>query len=259
MLYKLRRRPINRKAAAIYGGFSPLDLPNLKGWWDFSDISTLFQDSSKTTPVASDGDVIGAVEDKSGNGNDFLQPTTADKPLYKTSIVNGKSIARFDGVDDHLEQTGFSLATNATLFYVYRTSNWEPNTKIFAGRNTNGSTIFYFYESVANGVGKLGIYDGTTISKFGNHDDDALAHIYTHLLNNTAANAYIDGAQSGAQATIVAISWTNNNIALGFNALNQDFVEGDTAELILCSSSLPDAHRSKTRRYLASKWGIALP
>lgn len=51
-------------------------------WWDITDLSKLFQDTSKTTPAASVGDPIGAIV---GNRSvvDLAQATTADKPLLR--------------------------------------------------------------------------------------------------------------------------------------------------------------------------------
>lgn len=52
---------------------------------DPSDLSTLFQDSAGTTPVAADGDPVGRWNDKSGNGHDFIQATSGSRPAYRVS------------------------------------------------------------------------------------------------------------------------------------------------------------------------------
>ena len=89
---------------ALYGGagaFSPASLfsgGEQGAWYDFSDLSTLFQDSAGTTPVTADGQSIGKVLDKSGRGNHLIQATGSLKPIYKTS--GGLHWAEFDGVDD---------------------------------------------------------------------------------------------------------------------------------------------------------------
>ena len=44
--------------------------------------TTMYQDSSFTTPVTSNGDVVGGVRDESGNDNDFIQGTAANKPTW---------------------------------------------------------------------------------------------------------------------------------------------------------------------------------
>lgn len=53
-------------------------------WYDPSDLSTLFQDAAGTTPVTADGDPVGLMLDKSGNGNHATQPVSADRPIYRT-------------------------------------------------------------------------------------------------------------------------------------------------------------------------------
>lgn len=52
------------------------------GWYDPSDISTLWQDSARTTPVTASGQPVGAMDDKSGNGRHLLQATAAARPTY---------------------------------------------------------------------------------------------------------------------------------------------------------------------------------
>lgn len=75
-------------ASAEAGAWTPADLfkaSEIGGIYDPSDISTLWQDSARTTPVTADGDPVGCIEDLSGNGNHMIQTSAANKPLYKTS------------------------------------------------------------------------------------------------------------------------------------------------------------------------------
>jgi hypothetical protein len=69
-------------------------------WYDFSDLTTMFQDRAGTTPVTADGQTVGKILDKSGNDNHATAPSDAARPLYKTS--GGLHWLLFDGVDDAL-------------------------------------------------------------------------------------------------------------------------------------------------------------
>lgn len=95
---------------ALLGGrrFNPAHVAGLTLWLKAD--AGLYQDAAKTTPATSDGDVVGAWEDQSGNGSDATQATTSKKPLLKLGIVNSKPVVRFDGVDDQLD--------TANQFYV---------------------------------------------------------------------------------------------------------------------------------------------
>jgi len=70
-------------------------------WYDPSDLTTLYQDSAGTTPVTADGDPVGRMEDKSGNGNHATQATSASRPVYRTDGTLHR--LEFDGVDDLLK------------------------------------------------------------------------------------------------------------------------------------------------------------
>ena len=69
--------------------------------WLRSDLG-LFQDSAKTTPVTADTDPVGAWADQSGNGKDALQAVAANRPLWRTGILNYHPALRFDGTNDRL-------------------------------------------------------------------------------------------------------------------------------------------------------------
>jgi len=68
-------------------------------WGDTTDSATLFQDSAGTTPATS-GDPCGRRVDKSGNGNNQYQPTTAAKPTVQ--VINGVQALVLDGTDDSM-------------------------------------------------------------------------------------------------------------------------------------------------------------
>lgn len=68
--------------------------------FDPSDKTTLFQDLGGTVPVASDGDAVALMVDKSGNGNHVAQSGPASRPSWRTDGRHGW--LEFDGVDDFL-------------------------------------------------------------------------------------------------------------------------------------------------------------
>jgi hypothetical protein len=74
-------------AANPAGAFTPASLfsGGVKGgYWDPSDINTLWKDTAGTTPVTADGDLVARIDDKSGNGN-HLTEIVDWRPVYKTS------------------------------------------------------------------------------------------------------------------------------------------------------------------------------
>src|SRR5687767_7057806 len=66
----------------------------------------------------SDADPVTTWEDSHTSNHDATQATGAAKPIYKTGIVNGKPVVRFDGVDDFLGLTSLPAGAAKTLIIV---------------------------------------------------------------------------------------------------------------------------------------------
>src|SRR5439155_17313853 len=72
--------------------FSPAEIGGLKLWLKADALAL------------NNNDPVSTWTDSSGNGN---SPTSSGtkRPTYKTNVLNGKPVVRFDGIDDHLDKT----------------------------------------------------------------------------------------------------------------------------------------------------------
>jgi len=122
-------------------------LPSLRAWYDPSDLTRLFQDDAATIPVDADGDPVGAIHDKSGNGYHLTQANSTARPIYKT-----------DGTRHWLETQG----TSRNLFADTRLGlAADPNIIVSAALRPLSNL------SVWNGVFGLGTGHGSLNGAFG--------------------------------------------------------------------------------------------
>jgi hypothetical protein len=130
-------------------GFTPAALfpGGVQGaWYDPSDVATLAQDSAGTTPVTADGDPVGRMLDKSGNGWHLTQATSGNRPTYRTG--SGLSWLEFDGVDDFLLSAG--TYTFALPEYIaVCISKTAADTRGFLGC-IGGSTAYHYVGNSLN-------------------------------------------------------------------------------------------------------------
>ena len=120
-------------------------------WYDPSDLTTLFQDAAGTIPVTADGDTVGLMLDKSGNGNHVSQNTTAAKPTYRTDGT--LHWLKFDGVDDCLVSSNpYSIGSYAGAQTIEADSGRVFSLNIFDIR---------YYSGIVSGV-LYSLVDGDT-------------------------------------------------------------------------------------------------
>jgi hypothetical protein len=117
-------------------------------WYDPSDLSTLFQDAAGTIPVTADGDPVGLILDKSGNGNHASQAISSARPIYRTDGT--LHWLEFDGVDDRLTSNPlssniFSPTTGliASAFSGGIESTVKGVSEEFSGVNASNRVVLY--------------------------------------------------------------------------------------------------------------------
>lgn len=134
----------------------------LKGWWDATVKSSLWQNSTRTTPVTSDADPVGCIDDLSGNGKNMVQATAGARPLYKTGLQAGCPALFFQGTDDVLATASVCQTTSvATMFCVVKSTvnggkffiNGAAAGSNGYGFNKNGANRDFLCEGVANQTG----------------------------------------------------------------------------------------------------------
>ena len=91
-------------------------------WYDPSDLSTLWQDTSRTVPAAVNSPVT-MMDDKSGNGLHMIQESASVKPILRVDS-NGDHYLEFDGVNDAMTVSNaianWGTVSEMTIWFAYR-------------------------------------------------------------------------------------------------------------------------------------------
>lgn len=242
--------------------FSPLHISGLRLWLDASRITGL-----------ADGDPVGQWNDLSGNGNHATQTTAAKKPLYKTGILNGKPVVRFDGTDDLLLANGI-----ATLL----TGTDVPNTVLgiikarvlpslganpcFAGLGRSSAGSAEHRWSLLNSGGTYSyraarVDDSDASDSHTAGTPDTGTHIATARFTGTAVTWIIDGAEAAPEASLNVGQLTVDRFAIGAlvqGGLETLFFDGDGPEFCLYNRALSTAELNRLHRYFGAKYNISV-
>ena len=243
------------RVAAIIAGFS-----GPKVWYDPSDLSTLQQDSAGTVPVASAGDPIGRILDKSGAGNHATQVTTTSRPLWQTTYaafdgVNkswGTSAINFTGTNQVTVIVGLrKLSDAATAVIAELSANLAVNNGSFFVAGPNGGTSLSFAaRGTATGQNSPTGYPAPISAVVTGRAD----------IGASTTSLRINGAQAASTATSLGSGNFGNypffigrrsNASLPFN--------GNLYGLIGIGRFLTPEEQWYCERYMAQQTGIVLP
>jgi hypothetical protein len=216
------------------------------GWWDPSDRSTLFQLSTGATPVTADGDPVGYMGDKSGNGRHLIQATATARPTYKTS--GGLSWLEFDGTTDWLSVT-FAIAQPWERITAIRQITWTTGERIYAAVVANAGLLYQTgtTPSVTMFSGLALVLPGLTVGANGIVTEKHAGASSRVALNN---GAYVTG-NAGAVVTDGFRIGTLSGSPSSWS--NIRFYGG-----IMRAGAMSDAQIADMRVYLAAKAGVTL-
>lgn len=185
--------------------FNPLDLfanGEQGAWYYPSDLTTLYQDSAGTTPVTADGDPVGLMLDKSGNGNHASQSVSASRPIYRTDGT--LHWLEFDGVDDLLT-TGAQVIGGVNYYMAAAVANREDEGigAAFASSFDDGES-HVLYADTRTSPRRLARVGGAVrdvyidrLSKF----PSGQTQVLTVLRSATSASGWVNNTLNGTAGT----------------------------------------------------------
>ena len=237
-------------------------------WYDPSDLSTMFQDATGTTPVTADGQPVGKILDKSGRGNHASQATSAKRPLYKTDGTYHWLQA--DGVDDSLQVSSLDLSSTAIISIFNGTTESTGGVLFEAGPNW-GTTAKAFAQSHSSILtNDIGVVNAPQSGSSGTCATPVLAKPATSVMSATINIAGTNQAEDfpvfKRNALNVTRSYSGNfatsNTAFGNLPLNifsrnqaQYFFTGKLYSLIIRGANSSSQEITDTETWVNGKTG----
>ena len=245
-----------KRLLTVMGGikFSPASLPSLVLWLDASVITGLSDDDPVTTWA-----------DLSGAGLDAVQAVEAKQPKYKTSIINGLPVVRFDGGDALVTSTNDIASDKASVFIVCTVASGGDHILLEHGTTISVATKPFSLSRGADNklnaliLGAVG-YNYNLSSLLVNTTPFLACGIFDKSLETKEATQYINGVTGGTQpidANNTDAFGTANSFYIGERNGASVYLTGDIGEIIVYNSALSDLNRKKVENYLQRKWGLS--
>lgn len=231
-------------------------------FWLKADVG-VFNDAGVT--LATNTQNVRQWNDQSGNAKNFGENAVGQQPVYRTAVMNGFPILRFDGSNDRLSNLTVSSGNNATFYAVVNYSSTpSSNPGIFQGSpaglllSTTGSDkVVGMWVSNTNFPWGRGTQTNNTQCNISQVVGTATAtnYIIESNYNGAAINQTVNGTASGTIAYNGTLkSWTE--FAIGRQG--SETWAGDIAEVIAFNTSLNTAQRIIVQNYLSSKYNISI-
>ena len=209
-----------------------------------------------------DNDPISSIANAGSAGGSFTA-SGSTRPTYKTSIQNGKSIARFDGTDDLLAGSALSAyfgASAKTIFIVgrYTGASW-PSVTAWQAPAFLADSGGYFNVGVNVVSGPVNAflaynYDGSYDYAHGSTERyKDQWYVVTCVHDGTNLKIYVDTAAASSTAS-VGTSLMTGTTQIGKSYSN--YLTGDIGRVLGYSTALGTTDRETYRDQLITEWGI---
>lgn len=267
MITGMMARRISVSASFI----TPNDIAGLTYWINGTNASKIFTDDG-TTNVAADGDAVyAALSDGSDTffSRRFSQTVLAQRPLYKTGVINGKSVLDFSTAGTRMtsllgSSSFYSSAARSLVFAAYLPAS-----------TTTDATGSYNKAVIAD-TGAFAISTGVFFKNDAGtqrvlaYNYDGAADIATNTFpSNTWAVVAVRHNVSGIQVRVNRGSWattaSGTNVALeatlnlAYNTAVTEHYPTKIAHLATFNLAISDTDLDSLEDYFANEIGITLP
>lgn len=227
-------------------------------------LSNIWQASNGTTPAVADADVVGRLDDLSGNGYHYTQATTGNKPTLRTGVQNGLPIIRFDATDDVLITGNVVLPAAHTVITV-----GNPKKRV----NGNNDTFWSYAENfggaldAVSNVEQVVIFNSPNLQyriRYNGLDTTAtsaalaaMAIMSTRRASTTDAKGYVNGVNVIDSATVTTDPvTTNKKFRMGQVTNAAQYLNGDVAAQAIFGTALSTIDLAVVTALLNEHWAV---
>ena len=255
--------------------WTPAIISGLQLWLDASDTSTLFDSNVGGNNVTTNSTAIGRWQDKTGNGRNFIQATSNNRPVFLTNQLNGKSVISFDGLNDVLASSSsttnglLSGVSGMSIFAVRKTKSTVSTaestfiaysnltfTRLHLYVGATDSSNVSFRRIISDGVTTVtGGNDTAAVGSFGLYetviDFNPAVKTSSSYKNGTLLSQNTNLTSTGSTAAVAG----NSGIG-GAPGGTSFWADVDIAEIIIYGSALTTTQRQQVETYLNTKWAL---
>lgn len=222
------------------GGLPPDSISGLLRWYDADTLSL------------TDGDFVSSWTDKSSFANHAVQANSANKPIFKAAIINGKNVVRFDGSNDYLSFSEILDTSGATAhFFIVAKQNASGSRAIVGTRPSSGNNGWVLrYQSATQLMYYHAGYSPNVTYNI--TDKFNLIEVQRNGLNITVG---ADGTLDTTQTVSGYSAGSLNETRIGGALSSLDtYMSGDIAEIIIYDHVLTTIERNNIINYLNGKY-----
>jgi len=191
-----------------------------------------------------DNTVVSSWNDISGNSNNATQTLPTLQPLFRTNILSGNGVVRFDGANNYLQSPTITKTQPYTSFVISFPRTYIGGYNSFFEDTSGGCTSLIAPQL---GVSKHDMYAGTEL--FSINSTLNTWFLGSYVFNTTNSKITINGGNTG---TGNAGSLNLNGIfILGKNSNLSRPYNNDTAFAMVCESAFSDSLRKKVEKSAA--------
>ncbi|MBI4238107.1 MAG: thrombospondin type 3 repeat-containing protein [Deltaproteobacteria bacterium] len=219
---------------------------------------TLWLRASDLTSL-SDGDPVSTWTDASGAGNDATQTTEERRPTFRTNVVGGKPVIRFDEFDD-----GLSIADSATYktpvvqLVLVAKSTSSGRTLIGYPHDTTHTDPYYRWSFGHAGSDAINLRIGSNFEDTTANAGWADMGLYAY--ETETRNVYHNGTLFYQGTSGEAVTYPNaTGLRIGYNADGLENLTGDIAEILLFDQALTALERRTVTCALSTEYTLGLP
>lgn len=224
-------------------------------------------DAGDSNAVTQSGGAVSYWRDKSSLGIDVCQNTVANQPTYESNVQNGLPAMRYTTSQMMRSTSNFTVDKAQTWFVSFRPLATGNIFFVEQGPNTNTSDGQFLYGGnnslmyMKRGAATRFIDDpaGRGTTPFAVNGTWYVCGFATSNINTASTDVYwsINGVSRTCAITSVVAGTATNQLYIN----NTARVPGSNymGEIIIYNQALPANQIRLVERYLARKWGVALP